>query len=144
MHRGPEICVTWRTIGFLMLGWHVSVYRQPDGGQSPAGFDSPSGARIAVWQTDVGGLDWLNELAKQGKAINLGGNGYPSRYTARAEILVPYLVARDFPANETWLIPEGSFIPDPKAYVGATRVDQESAERCRPDEWLLVEVWDES
>ena len=127
-----------------MLGWHVSVYRQPDGGNSPATFESAEGARIAVWQTDVDGLDWLIELAKEGKAVDLGGNGYPSRFTARAEILVPYLVTGSFSANETWVIPEGSYIPDPEAYVGKTRVDPEGAQQCRPDEWLLVEVWDES
>ena len=127
-----------------MLGWHVSVYRQPDGGHSPATFESPHGARIAVWQTDVDGLDWLDELVKQSKAINIGGSGYPNRYTAQAEILVPHILRGAFPANRTWVIPEGSFFPDPSAYVGKTRVDQESAQECRPDEWLLVEAWDES
>jgi hypothetical protein len=127
-----------------MLGWHVSVYRQPDGGSSPATFRSPEGVRIAVWQTDVHGLDWLIDLAKQGKAVDLGGNGYPSRFTARSEILVPHLVGETFPANQTWVIGEGTYIADPKAWVGKTQVDQEGAQRCRPDEWLLVEVWDES
>ena len=127
-----------------MLGWHVRVYQQPDGGHSPATFDSPCGERIAVWQTDVDGLDWLDELATQGKAIALGGNGYPNRYTAQAEILVPYFVSGDFPANETWIIPGGSYFPDPKAYEERTRVNQGSAQQCRPDEWLLVDVWDES
>lgn len=97
-----------------------------------------------MWQTGIGGLDWLIELAKQGKAVDLGGNGYPSRFTARAEILVPHIVTGAFPANETWVIPEGSYIPDPEAYVGKTRVEKEAAQECRPDEWLLVEVWDES
>jgi hypothetical protein len=127
-----------------MLGWHVSVYRQPDGGHSPAAFASPQGARIAVWQTDVKGLDWLNALAEQRKAVDLGGNGYPSRYTAQAEILVPHIVSEAFPANENWLVPEGSYIPDPKAWPGQTQVDHAGAEQCRPDEWLLVEIWDES
>jgi hypothetical protein len=127
-----------------MLGWHVSVCRQPDGGHSPATFESPEGARLAVWQTDVDGLDWLIELAKQGKAIDLGGNGYPSRFTARAEHLLPHIVSGSFPANETWIIPEGSFFPDPTAYVGKTQIDREGAEQCRSDEWLLVVVWDES
>jgi hypothetical protein len=127
-----------------MLGWHVSVYRQLDGGDSPATFESAQGARLAVWQTDVHGLDWLIELAKQGKAVDLGGNGYPNRYTARTEILGPHILGGSFPANETWLIPEGSFIPDPAAYAGKTQIDREGTQRCRPDEWLVVEVWDES
>jgi hypothetical protein len=61
-----------------MLGWHISVYRQKVGGLS-----TPKGQRLAVWQTGLGGLDWLDELVKAGKAINLGENGgYPCRYTA--------------------------------------------------------------
>jgi hypothetical protein len=127
-----------------MLGWHVSVYRQPDGGHAPATFESPEGARLAVWQTDVGGLDWLIEMAREGKAIDLGGNGYPNRFTAQAEHLVPHIVSESFPANETWIVPEGSYIPDPKAYAGKTQIDHEGAQQCRPDEWLLVEIWDES
>ena len=62
-----------------MFGWHVSVYRQTDGGASPAAFESPEGTRVAVWQAGIGGLDWLIELVKAGKAINLGGDGYPVR-----------------------------------------------------------------
>jgi hypothetical protein len=127
-----------------MLGWHVSVYRQPDGGNAPAEFESAQGARIAVWQTGWYGLDWLNELAKQGKAIDLGGNGYPSRFTAQAEVLVPHITSDSLPANEPWVIPEGSYIPDPAAYIGKTQIDQQGAQQCRPEEWLLVEVWDES
>jgi hypothetical protein len=42
-----------------MLGWHVSVYRQKEGGGSPATFESPEGARLAVWQADWDGLKWL-------------------------------------------------------------------------------------
>jgi hypothetical protein len=45
-----------------MLGWHVSIYRQTNGGASPATFESPEGASLAVWQTDVDGLDWLLAL----------------------------------------------------------------------------------
>ena len=127
-----------------MLGWHLSVYRQADGGDSPATFECKQGVRLAVWQTDVDGLDWLIDLAKEGKAMDLGGNGYPSRFTARAEILVPHLAGGSFPANETWVIGEGSYFPDPKAWIGKTQVDQESAQQCPPEEWLLVEVWDES
>ena len=74
-----------------MLGFHMSVYRQTDEGVAPATFDSPEGPRLAVWQTDAWGLDWLNDLVKAGRAID-------------------------------------------SAVVAA----------CRPDEWLLVQAWDES
>jgi len=35
-----------------MLGWNISVYRQTDGGSSPAEADSEEGVWLATWQTD--------------------------------------------------------------------------------------------
>ena len=66
-----------------MLGWNIGVYRLKDGGASPATAKSPDGTRLAVWQTGVCGLDWINKLVKEGKAIDLGGNG------SRADIPQP-------------------------------------------------------
>jgi hypothetical protein len=65
-----------------MLGWHISVYRQQNDGSSSASFGAAHGTRLAVWQTGLGGLDWIYELVEQQKAIDLGGNGYPLEFTA--------------------------------------------------------------
>jgi hypothetical protein len=124
-----------------MLGWHVSVYRQKDGGGSPATFESPEGARLAVWQTDWDGLKWLDELAKAGKAVDLGGNGYPCRYTAIAENLVPVITAHIPKAREYWQCDAGDLITS--KWEGKTVVDS-AAIQCPKDEWLIVEAWDES
>lgn|ERR1017187_572281 len=56
----------------VMPGWNVSLYRQEDVGKLPAATKSEVGERIAVWQTGLGGLDWLSGLAKIGNAIDLG------------------------------------------------------------------------
>lgn len=73
-----------------MTGWHISIYRQADGGGSPAAKDSPRGARLAVWQSEDGGLSWLDKLVSGGAAIHLGGDmGYPYWYTAKAADLAP-------------------------------------------------------
>jgi len=88
-----------------MLGWHISVYRQKSGGASPATALTPKGARLAVWQTGLDGLDWFEELVKAGKAINLGDNGgYPCRYTATAECLILHFI--DTPPSREWLLVE--------------------------------------
>ena len=71
-----------------MPGWHIGVYKQANGGRSPATATSSQGRRLAVWQTGLGGLGWLSELVKAGKAVDLGGNGYPCRYTVTAELLM--------------------------------------------------------
>jgi hypothetical protein len=125
-----------------MLGWHVSVYRQKDGGRSPATAKSEEGTRLAVWQADVGGLKWIHELVKAGKAIDLLGNGYPNRYTAVAENLIPHISATPPLAREHWLLEAGDIVTD--QWVGKTVTDPIEITQCRPDEWLLIEAWDES
>ncbi len=59
-----------------MLGWHISVYRQQDDATPPATAEIPKGKRLAIWQTGMYGLKWLNDLVKAGRATDLGGNGY--------------------------------------------------------------------
>lgn len=125
-----------------MLGWHISVYRQLDGGTGPATPETSAGTRLAVWQTSWDGLGWLDQLAAEGKAIDLGGNGYPNRYTAIAAHLLPRILARPPKAQSPWVIGEGTV--DPEVWVGTTVIARAEAKKCRSDEWLLVEAWDES
>jgi hypothetical protein len=125
-----------------MIGWHISVYRQADGGSSPATEQSLRGQRLAVWQTALNGCNWLNELVEESKAVDLGGNGYPNQYTATAEHLVPKLFAGPPLANSIWDSDEGDIVGE--AWEGRTVVDAEEVRQCRFDEWLIVEAWDES
>jgi hypothetical protein len=66
-----------------MLGWHITICRQAAGEETPASFESPTSTELAVWQTGIGGLDWIDDLLEKGLAIFLGGNGYPTEYTAK-------------------------------------------------------------
>ena len=125
-----------------MLGWAIGVYRQKDSSLSPAKCETPEGVRLAVWQTGLRGLDWLDELVKAGNAINLGGNGYPNRYTATAASLLPRIMEVPPLARATWQIEAGNVVTD--KWEGRTVTDPGTASLCRPDEWLLVEAWDES
>jgi hypothetical protein len=125
-----------------MLGWHISVYRQTDGGGAPATAESAEGSRVAVWQTGTEGLDWLKELVSEGKAVDLGGNGYPSRFTATAEVLIQRIVDGPPGARDQWLVDAGDIVTD--KWVGKTMVDGAVASQCAADEWLIVKAWDES
>jgi hypothetical protein len=125
-----------------MLGWHISVFRQTDGGGSPAAADSKEGVRLAVWQTDVDGLGWLDELVKANQAIDLGGDGYPYYYTAQAKVLVPRILGGPPRAREHWLLDAGDIVT--AAWEGKTFIDRAAVEACAGEEWLLVVVWDES
>jgi len=125
-----------------MLGFPVSVYRQQDDGVTPPTFETPEGIRLAVWQTDHSGLSWLNDLVDSGEAVNLGGMGYPFRYAARAERLLPRLTMGPPRARDVWLLQPGDTVT--KEWAGRTVVDGAGLEACCHDEWLLIEAWDES
>ena len=126
----------------MPLGWHISVYRQQNDGTAPAAFGAPHGARLAVWQTGPGGLRWLDELVKQQKAIGLGGNGYPMEYTAQASHIIPQLRGEPPEAKAVWSLDAGDTILP--GWHGKTTKDGQSMEACQPDEWLLIQAWDES
>lgn len=125
-----------------MIGWHISVYRQKDGGASPATATTPEGPRLAVWQTGAGGLKWLNDLANAGLAVTLGGNGYPCRYMAPAQHLLTRFADNPPGANKHWIYGVNDILLD--GWEGKTVIDHAAVAECRPDEWLLVEAWDES
>jgi hypothetical protein len=126
----------------MPLGWHISVYRQQNDGSAPAPFGATHGARLAVWQTGLGGLRWLDDLVKQQKAIDLGGNGYPMEYTAQAVHIVPHLRGEPHEAKAVWSIDAGDIITE--GWAGKTTKDPDAMDSCRPDEWLLIQAWDES
>jgi hypothetical protein len=126
-----------------MMGWHISVYRQKGGGDWPATPTSLEGERLAVWQGGWNGLDWIDELVKAGQAIDLGGNGYPSYYTATAGTLIPLVIEKTPPdARATWAHGPNDILTE--KWAGKTVTDPAAAARCHPEEWLLVRVWDES
>lgn len=125
-----------------MLGWHISVYRQVENGSSPATDRSSHGVRLAVWQTGLYGLGWLDELVRDGKAVDLGGDGYPLRYTATAESIIPHIIDGPPEARQIWALDTESIVIG--AWEGRTVVDRDAVLACPPDEWLLIEAWDES
>ena len=124
-----------------MLGWHISVYRQADGGAEPAEQESPKGDRVAVWQTGLGGLDWLDALVETGEVVYIDDPRYPARYTAQAKHLLQR-IKRPPKAKKVWSSGPHDILTD--KWVGTTAFDQTVAAACSPDEWLIVVAWDES
>jgi hypothetical protein len=125
-----------------MLGWHISVYRQQNDNSSPALFGAAHGTRLAVWQTGLGGLDWIYELVEQQKAINLGGNGYPLEFTAMMAYLKERLLDGPPGAKAVWTHDSTDILLP--TWLGKTTMDLEALDACRPDEWMLIQAWDES
>ncbi len=74
-----------------MIGWWIIVSPQ-----TPEERDSDPDRKqkvLATWETGVQGLRWLHEMVASGKARehSLKG-GYPNRYIADAEDLLPLFV----------------------------------------------------
>jgi hypothetical protein len=124
-----------------MLGWSIFISRLTRGNQTPATADSEPGESLASWTAGgLSGLDWIDTLVKSNNAIDLGGNGYPIKYTALAHHILPLVVSN-------W--PEATSTTDNSAQHMAfgrstPKIDQEAVGHCTHDEWLLVEAWDES
>ena len=125
-----------------MLGWNIGVYRLMENEEGPATATSSYGTRLAVWQTGLYGLKWIDELVKEGKAIDLDGNGYPFRYTATAEHLIPHFVHGTREAHGMWNLEAADILM--MEWHGKTAIHQTAIAACRPDEWLLLVAWDES
>jgi hypothetical protein len=126
-----------------MLGWMISVHRQLEGGSRPATVDALRGRALAMWQTGCDGLVWLDDLVSKGAVEDLGGNGYPLLYTAKTPQLLPFLISGSPPkARASWVYGPQDRITS--AWHGRTYMNLPALESCRPNEWLVIEAWDES
>jgi hypothetical protein len=123
----------------------ISVHRQTSDRDTPSAPSDPNGARLAIWQASLNGLDWLVDLVGTDDAVTLSDNaGYPVRYTVRAGAAIPIILDGGPPhAHTTWSAGPTDII-DFDRWPGRTSVDQRAISACQPNEWLQVEVWDES
>ena len=120
----------------MPFGWGFDISRQAGGGASPATEASLKAAVLLYsWTSTPHGSDWLDGLVKAGKAVRTddarGRTGW--RHTVTAGDLAPHL-------RVTRTQPLGLY------HVTAVL---EAPERplltlCRPDEWLLIEIWDDA
>ena len=128
-----------------MSGYQIGIYRQQNDGSAPASFKAPKGTRLALWHTGEGGLEWIDELAHQQQVIGLGGDYYPVQYTAMAKYMIPRLRKDPGFGELNWVdwefdTPE-NMVP---GWLGKPAQNPEAVDACRPDEWLIIEAWDQS
>jgi hypothetical protein len=112
-----------------MLGWDIKVIRNA----------GPKPVCIARFSAGVFNLSWLDELVREGRAADLGGDGYPLRYSAAAGVLLP-LLRRALPPDRTPpVIGEDGLQP-----AFGNRVDLREADvsGIPAGEILMVEAWD--
>lgn len=131
----------WFGNGRDVIGWDVFVYRQLADHTTPADLDVGHGEQLAGWEAELHGIDWLDELADD-FVIRQGGNGYPSRYTARADVLIPLITAG--PPGERIRSTFTTDLPVTFTPVRTLQTDEAVVVSCGSDEWLIIDVWDQS
>ena len=99
-----------------MLGWQIIVRKES------------AENSLASWTSGLGGTDWLDKLVKEGRAKDLGGNGYPNNYSANASEILPLLTTESI-----------------NSIGGAnTRLKTDQISNCSMDVTLIIEAWDQS
>jgi len=130
-----------------MLGWWIVISTL-----SPKEMDSPVSVRdqtetLAHWEVSIGGIDWLDQLTHQGKAQRLRKDGYPSRWQARAEVILPLLEKGKLYAKYSDPEPEppiSGIDIQPKRvhwFDEMTRYPDRIA-ACNSEQMLTINVWD--
>ncbi len=122
-----------------MLGWQIFIHRRVPG--EPLENLSKE-SLLASWMASVNGLDWLVKLAKDGKAVDLGGNGYPCRYAAAAKEILPRISAGPPAHNSPVVIGDDYYLP--KGWSGEVQIHRSRIADCPPDAELIIEAWDQS
>lgn len=59
-----------------------------------------------------------------------------------SEYIISRIIDNPLGARRTWIHEATDILTD--KWVGRIVVDRVAAADCRPDEWLLIEAWDES
>ncbi len=124
-----------------MLGWHINIFRT--NAKTHLVYDaSTDETRLASWSTGVYGLVWLDNLAKANKILDLGGNGYPCRYTAKASEILPIISSALSSCNRPITI-EDNYVLSARE-ISTLKGDAAKISACDPDDQLLIEAWDQS
>lgn len=124
-----------------MLGWIIIVTRQKDG-TKPATGEYDGTDKVAKWNADVSGLNWIEELVSQDKVVCLSRNLYPSLYSVQLKDILPVISGGE-PPYVMW---ENDWENDNlivRARPEFTLQDKE-IHTGNPDEWLLITVYDMS
>jgi hypothetical protein len=120
-----------------MLGFDIEIYRFTDGMDiTSLKIDKPI---LARWSSGgFRGLDWIENLVSEAKAEDLGGNGYPLYYKAKAQFILEAL-SLDVPKNKGQTIIGDDYVM-PSDW--RSEIDTSKIAKCDPDQQLIVEAWD--
>ncbi|HRA82102.1 MAG TPA: hypothetical protein PL024_11430 [Thauera sp.] len=123
-----------------MIGWWIVVAAQTPEERDRAIDTKP--AVLANWEVGPGGIEWLHQLVKAGRASQLSFRVYPNRYTAKAANVLP-LLAGGPPAHRGPPIIGDDYVM-PANWKGNVIFHQDKIEACPPDQVLTIDAWDQS
>ena len=119
-----------------MLGWWIVIEARAPEVPDP----KDNSATLASWETGLGGTTWLDDLCKQGKVTDLGGNGYPIRYSAFARDVTPWLNQGPPAYQGPNVIGEDYVLPGGRSWK--VKIHRDRIAACPPDQVVTIEVWD--
>ena len=123
-----------------MIGWMIIVSSQTPEERDAEDLEARREAVLAQWEVGPGGIDWIEDLARAGKAEKRHGSGYPNRYVARAGEILPLL--SDGPPAHTGPAIFGDDYVLPPNWKGNFRSDPERMAACPADRLLTIDAWD--
>lgn len=121
-----------------MLGWWIVITTQTLEQRAAAAGNSKE-STLATWDASIGGMEWILELCKQGKAEQHAFSGYPNRFTARAGDIFALL-----DNGITEKVSHGFRDEGLIALPGSIRIHHDRIAACSPEQTLMIEVWDQS
>ena len=122
------------------LGWEVLVTRKWSDRTAPATAEDDGGELVVRWRAEVDGLRWITELCEAGEGMDLGWDGYPTRFSLPARHLGG-IFQGETPIGCKVRGGPGS---SPSRIVPHVDLKPGIAAQVEASEWLLLTVFDTS
>lgn len=96
---------------------------------------------LASWSAGIGGIEWLDELCADRKAMR-SGDGYPVRYRSTAGVILPIIAAGIPFGKSPQVIGDDYFLP--RNWGGDVKINTGKVKECKSNDILLIDAWDQS
>lgn len=121
-----------------MIGWWIVIAAQTPEERDQA-VDRKQ-AILAQWEVGSGGIGWLLQLVKEGKASQLKFNGYPNRFTAQAGEILPLLANGPPPHRGPGIIGDDYVLP--LNWIAQVIFHADRIAACPAEKLLTIDAWD--
>lgn len=123
-----------------MIGWGIVILALTPEERDNADQETLRAATLAQWETGAWGIEWIERMAQDGKAVKMLAYGYPNRYTAKAADVLHLLNAPpELPAGPLVV---GDDYALPANWRGAINLYADRVDACPADLMLTIDAWD--